>query len=693
MLCSQKSPGKLCRGFFILLFVFCGYSVSAQDQHEIDSLEKALPTVTIDTSRTALLNDLSALIIDIDPAKALRYAEEALKLAESTKRQKDIATSLHNMGNAHYNLAEFKLALFYYLKAFHIQEMIGNKRGILTASGSIGNVFLDMRQPDQALKYFQQALVISRELNNIRGIASCMVSIGTVYSEKKDFKNSLDYTFQALKLFDEIGYKEASATCLNNIADTYHQLKDYPKAMFYVTKAYETYKEAGNVYGMALALNNLGDFYGSTGDPAKALEYYERGLEQAQLIGAGDRMVAAYKGISKSYKKMGRFKEALDINEKFQIMNDSIYNTTNSKQIAEMQTRYETEKKAKEIDLLTKDKKIQEDELDRQRLISWSMAIGGILVLFLALLAIRANIQKRKANKQLEEKNNKIELAYSIIEDQHKDITDSIRYAERLQSAILPTSAFNSIFGDNAFVLYKPKDIVSGDFYWIETSGGQGPSTGSGTGSSGETQQILFAAVDCTGHGVPGAFMSIVGHNLLKQAVKERGKTIPAEILNELNEDLSDTLRQKEDESTVKDGMDMALCALSKNRSGEHSLQFAGANNPLWIARASDLSVMEEIKGDKFPVGIFIGETLNKFSNHTLSLKTGDTIYIFTDGYADQFGGDKGKKFKYKQLQQLLLSINSKPMKEQREILDRTVNSWRGNLEQVDDILIIGVRV
>ncbi|OFY84496.1 MAG: hypothetical protein A3F72_13895 [Bacteroidetes bacterium RIFCSPLOWO2_12_FULL_35_15] len=653
----------------------------AQDQHEIDSLQKVLPSITIDSSRIQVLNQLSEQIVDIDPAKSINYASEALKIAEKTKLKKLEAKALNNIGNGHYNLAEYKVALFYYIKALNIQESLGNKKGILSSSGSIGNVFLDLHEPDKAYTYFKQSLAISKELNSKRGIASSLIAIGTVFSDKKDYKKSLEYCFQAVKLFEEMDNKEAVATCYNNIADSYLNLKDYSKALFYINKAYDKYSEIGNIYGMALALNNLGDFYRSTGNAEKAIEYYNRGLEQAKKIGANDRILAAYKGISASYKKMGNFKKALDNFELYQKMNDSIYNTENSKQIAEMQARFETEKKAKEIDLLTKDKKIKEDELTQQRIISWSIGIGGFLVLLLAILAIRGYIQKRKVYNELGIKNKKIETAYNIIEDQHKDIKDSIRYAQRLQEAILPTAAFNSTFKDNAFVFYKPKDIVSGDFYWIEEV------------KINNSTQILFAAVDCTGHGVPGAFMSIVGHNLLNQAVNEHHKIKPSDILNELNIGLSETLRQTQEDSAVKDGMDIALCSLKKNNSNSFTLQFAGANNPVWIVRSKQIPELIEIKGDKFPIGIFVGEELHLFNNHEVELFPGDTVYIFTDGFADQFGGAKGKKFKYKPLQELIISIQEKSMKQQQQILSRTLNDWKGDLEQVDDILVIGIKI
>jgi tetratricopeptide (TPR) repeat protein len=379
---------------FILLFFTSGSS--AQDQHTIDSLQKLLPTITIDSTKINVLNDLSSEVVDIDPTKSINYATEALRLAETLKLKKGAAKALHNIGNGHYNLAEYKIALSYYIRALNIQEAIGNKKGILSSSGAIGNVFLDLDQPDEAFKYFKQALAISKELNSKSGMAASLVAIGHVYSDKEDFKQALEYIFQSVKLFEEIGNKEAVGTCYNNIADAYQHLKEPAKAMYYVNKAYDQYHEVGNVYGMALALNNIGNFYQQTGNQEKALEYFKRGLEQAQKIGANERILSAYEGISKTYKALGRYKEALAINELHQQMNDSIYNTESSKQIAEMQARFDTEKKAKEIDILTKDKKLKEEELLKQRLISWSMAIGGCLLLLLALLAIRGYIQKRK---------------------------------------------------------------------------------------------------------------------------------------------------------------------------------------------------------------------------------------------------------------------------------------------------------
>ncbi|MCW3105063.1 MAG: hypothetical protein JWO09_3503 [Bacteroidetes bacterium] len=273
--------------------------------------------------------------------------------------------------------------------------------------------------------------------------------------------------------------------------------------------------------------------------------------------------------------------------------------------------------------------------------------------------------------KELLEEKEKLQIAYSEIDEKNKDITDSIHYAKRIQEAILPADSTIKQLLPESFVFYKPKDIVSGDFYWLEQWG----------------PQTLIAAVDCTGHGVPGAFMSIVAHNILTQTVNVLGLAKPALILNETNSQLSKKLNQDPEEATVRDGMDIALCAINYKKS---TMEFAGANNPLWIIRKGQVI---EINGDKFPIGAFVGEELQRFTNHEWEIQRGDCIYIFTDGFADQFGGPKGKKFKYKQFQELLLSIHEKPMAEQKEILRKTNDDWQGELEQVDDVLVIGIRI
>jgi ligand-binding sensor domain-containing protein/serine phosphatase RsbU (regulator of sigma subunit) len=295
----------------------------------------------------------------------------------------------------------------------------------------------------------------------------------------------------------------------------------------------------------------------------------------------------------------------------------------------------------------------------------------GILFTYIKLRERKLRHEKKILEDKVNERTAEVLEKNKELDEINKDITASIRYAKRIQDAILPPDDYVRKHLPETFILFKPKDIVSGDFYWMEE----------------KQDTVIFAAVDCTGHGVPGAFMSIVGHNLLDRVVGEQNITQPARILDELNRSISDTLRQTDlEDNTVRDGMDIALCSFNKKTG---VLEFAGAYNPLWLLRNGEIV---EVKANKFPIGNSRAGDTNRFTNHQIPLQKGDTIYIFSDGYSDQFGGPNGKKFKASALKQLLLGATHLSMAEQKKLLNRTIEDWRGNHEQVDDILVIGVR-
>ena len=270
---------------------------------------------------------------------------------------------------------------------------------------------------------------------------------------------------------------------------------------------------------------------------------------------------------------------------------------------------------------------------------------------------------------ELVEKQKEVEEQNEKISELYEEVTDSIKYAKGLQEAILPPDNFVKESMPHAFILYKPKDIVSGDFYWVEE----------------KNDKVYFAAVDCTGHGVPGAFMSIVGYNALNEALRVSDN--PGGILDGLNKGISKTLHNNAMGSTTKDGMDLALCSYDKKT---RVLEYAGAYNPLYLIRNGEV---EQLKADKFAIGSYYEDPDQKYTNHVLQLEKNDYIYIFSDGYADQFGGPKGKKFMYKRFRDYLLSLNGKSMREQKQFLDTTLEQWRGPLEQIDDVLVIGMHI
>jgi serine phosphatase RsbU (regulator of sigma subunit) len=268
-----------------------------------------------------------------------------------------------------------------------------------------------------------------------------------------------------------------------------------------------------------------------------------------------------------------------------------------------------------------------------------------------------------RQKEEIQKKNVELEILY-------KQVTDSILYAKRIQEAILPPDDMIKSWLPHSFVLFRPKDIVSGDFYWFYK----------------RDQIIYFSSIDCTGHGVPGAFMSLVGHNILKDIVTNTNLVKPAEMLNKMREMVMNTLNANSDENRAKDGMDMTLCALHTNTL---ELEYAAAYNPLYLVRNGELT---EYAANKFPIGAFIGDK-KEFDNHVIQLQKGDTIYLFSDGYADQFGGPKGKKFMVGNFRKLLLKTSEKPFSVQKQILETSLNEWQGTQEQVDDVLVLGVKI
>ncbi len=344
--------------------------------------------------------------------------------------------------------------------------------------------------------------------------------------------------------------------------------------------------------------------------------------------------------------------------------------------IAEVNSKYEAAAREKEIALLEEEKQLT-DEGIQERTEELETVKSTMIWLILELLVffvmifyiVRSNIARNRLNKAITAQKEEIELQHSELEEKNREITDSISYAKRIQSAILPPKRLVKEHLENSFILYIPKDIVAGDFYWMETI----------------DNVVYFAAADCTGHGVPGAMVSVICVNGLNRCVREFGLREPGKILDKTRELVIKEIEKSEEE--VKDGMDISLCALN-TKSNE--LIWAGAHNPLWIVRENATEI-EEIKADKQPIGKYGIET--PFTTHRIQLNQGDTIYTFSDGYPDQFGGERGKKYKSGKFKSTLVAMSQKPIDQQHDLLEKEFESWRGSLEQIDDVCVIGVKV
>jgi serine phosphatase RsbU (regulator of sigma subunit) len=589
----------------------------------------------------------------------------------------------------------------------------------------IGNIYGAQGNNKLSLEYQFKSLKIREELNDKDGISGCYNNIGVIYMELLEYDKALEYQQKSLKLKQEIGDKKGTSSNLGNIGSIYYQYGNYPLAMEYQQKAYEIRKELNNKKGIAMSLIDIGNIYEKEGKYAESVQSLLGAVKTAKEVGYKVALKSAYLGLSSVYEKLDSTKNALTYYKLFTAVKDSIFNKENSSKLIEMQARFDSERKEKEIALLTKSHEIQslqtkhqmyeiarqkmetehrkkeielkskelqgekikneaknkeiaiqEAEVKNQRMMRNSIGGGLLFVCVLAILLIVGLRQKHKANKSLEIKNNEIAEAYQIIEtnrnqiaEKNKNITDSINYAKRIQQAILPSKEEMDKSFKNYFILYKPKDIVSGDFYF----------------HAKRDDKVVVAVADCTGHGVPGAFMSMIGNDLLNHIIIENGITRPAEILNQLNKGVKKALKQESLASETRDGMDIAICLI--DAKAKH-VEFAGAVRSLYYSSNG----IQKIAGDATSIGGFTKEDY-QFTNHELNLAVGDSLYIFTDGYVDQFGGEKGKKFMTKNLRNLLSEICSRDMDEQSRLLDKTLVAWKGDNEQVDDILVMGIQL
>jgi serine phosphatase RsbU (regulator of sigma subunit) len=716
---------KSSKTYFFLIFLFSFSVAAAQKNPKTDSLLFAAKSVKNDSVRANIYNKIASHYLHARPDSAKFYLAKAFSAAYSKNILTELSQYYSMTGALNYWDGKTDTANAYYLKALAIDEKYKLKSNIIadhihlskvcSSKGNIDKaldhlfkglelakkagdreqeadclfsiaVLYDREDaPLKAITFCENAIVIQKEINDSAGMAYSYHRMGLAYEGIKKYDEALKFLELSYEIRKRIGAKAQFGASLNGIGLVYMDKGEFQNALVKFYDAYKFWSEANDKEGVVIATGNLGELSLKMHDNENALKYLLQSYKLADEIHALSFEKGSARAISEIYYQKKEYKTAYDYFTRFSNLRDTLFSDENASRMVQMQSKYESEQKEQKILLLTKETELQQNENSRKRVILNAFYVGGILLLILIFMAIlnirqkqKTNLKLRSANSEIELKNSRLTEVYHELEQnrdevagKNKEITDSIKYAKRLQEAILPGNDFITKLFPESFILYKPKDIVSGDFYWFEQWGGK----------------KLFAAVDCTGHGVPGAFMSIVGYNQLSQAVNESGLSKPNLILNALNKGITKALKQTLEGSAVKDGMDIALCSFDETTS---ILEYAGAYNSLWLIRNGKFT---EVKADKKPIGVFIGEELQMFTNHEIKLEKGDLVYVFTDGYADQFGGPKGKKFKYKHLQQLVIENSGLPMNEQQKILDATLEEWRGMLEQVDDILMIGVKV
>ena len=648
---------------YLLVFIFvCLTGMLSAQNNIMDSLLLALKTSKEDTNKVNLLYQLSEECETQDDI--LIYAQQSLLLAEKLGYKKGIANALNNLGYVYDDQGQIEKALEYYTNSLKIQEEIGNKEGIAAALTNVASIYNGQLQREKALEYNLRALKIHRETGNKLGISNCLNNIGSISTLMGEKDKALEYYLQALEIQKGINDKNGMAFSLMNIGSNYGKQGNTKLAIEFYLKAIAIWKEINNPRAMARCLDGLGAIYLQIKDYKSAEEYCTRALRLADSVGYPVVISRSSELLSEIYSAQGKYKQAFEMHVLFKNMTDSIRNEETQKASLKKQMQYEFEKK-EAMTLAEQERKdvLALEEAQRQKIILWSALAGlFIVIVFTGFVLNRWSITRRQ-KKIIEEQ--KI-----LVERKNFHITDSINYARRIQNAILPKEDFLKKLFEDYFIFFKPKEIVSGDFYWAYSKG----------------DKIFFALVDCTGHGVPGAFMSMIGNTLLNEIVNEQGVEKPDEILNHLKQGVIHALQQSDAMGMQQDGMEIGLCVFDKKKN---ILSFSGAYNSLFHFRNG---IFTEYAGDKQTIGFERGKN-DPFTKHIIEVEKGDSIYIFSDGFPDQKGGINGKKYYYKPFQQLLVSIHHLPMKEQEAILNRTLIEWQGDIEQIDDILVIGVRI
>lgn len=607
------------------------------------------------------------------------------------------AVILNNIGVVYRRLDELSKATDYHLRALKIAEEINDQKSVSVSTNSLGNIFLTQGNYQEALNYFQKALQQERESKNMLGVAINLNNIGAVFNQQHVYNKAIDYYTQSLNVNKLIGNRKGISICLNSLGETYLMKKTYQKAIEMYENALDINIQLGDRIYTSESYINLGGVFTIIGKYAEAEENIKKGLEIALNIGSKFLIETAYLKYSELFEKKGNYKKSLEMFKLSKELSDSIFNDSKITTIARLKTIYETEKSEKEIQSQRLQLTIKNKQILKEKALK-VIFIGGFAVMILvSLLLYRNYILKKKANvvltnynrdisekngilmmqkeeimsqrDQIEEKNRVVNKAYDLIKNKNKNIIENIRYAFQIQNALLPPVKKINEYFPKSFIMYKPRDIVSGDFYW----------------ATYKNNRLIVTTADCTGHGVSGAFMSILGISALNEIVNEKGIVRTDQILNSLRERIIFSMQQEDKFWEAKDGIDMTIFSFD---FAKRKVMFSGANTSAMLIRNDEVSML---KGDKMPVSIFLD--IIPFSTTEIDIHPNDAFYLYSDGYHHQFGGLYGKKFSIRQFNNLLLKIHHLEPEDQLAKLEETFRKWRSRNEQVDDILIMGLTI
>ncbi len=693
----MKCPGKV---LFVLLTALFQLNVSSGST--LDSLKLVLRNCREDTLKVDILISICKSEIRQLPDSAIIHGNEALKLSEILNYSKGEAKAYKYIGMGYYFLGNYTETINFWQQSLVKYEALNDKVGVSNILSNLGALYANQGDDVKALDFHLRSLKAAEDSKDTLRIVTSLINIGVIYlNNPKTQETALRYNLSALPLSEKLGNNDALGTSAVNLGEIYFRKGSYDTALFYYEKSLDAFRKS-NSGNVPYTLTNIGKVYMKRGDFHKAIEFQKEGYEIARksdaklemtatllglagtffeegnivsaiktfseardiakVIGAKNELKQAYKGLADSYSKLSDYRNAFRYQSLLTDIKDTLYTAANDKKIQSLQFNYELEKRENQINLLTKDKELQKVIIKKQRFTQITFIIGFVIAILVAVQAYRNYRRKVKTNELLARQKNEIEV-------QNKNLTVSINYAERIQSAMFPSDCNLPPQLFEYFILFRPLDIVSGDYYWFKN----------------HKNNIFIAAADCTGHGIPAAFMSILGLTFLNEIVNNTDKLHAHEVLIRLRDHIIRTLHQKNNNKSTRDGMEMALFKVDMEN---HNLQFSGARRPLYMIRDKKLT---EFPGDRMPLGIY-DDVKSQFTKTEVIFKKDDIVYLFSDGYVDQLGGPDRKTFKTKNFKELLLNNCHLPMNEQKMVLEKTLDEWRSGIEQIDDILVIGIK-
>lgn len=683
---------------FICFYLFLSVFAWAQSK---ESLEEELENAEQDSTKIRVSLQLAKKWQNEQTSRSIFYAQNAFDLAQKREDRLAVSEATQILGQAHRTEGNYEKAMYFLLQKLHNAEKLKDLPQEVDVLVDIGTLYRIQKNKEKAIENYEKSLELAEKIKYLKGKANGLHNYGNLYYPMKEYDKALNLYKQAYEVRKTIDDKMGMAMSLNNIAKVYEKEAQPQEALKIYLEIQSFLIENDNQEFYAVLLDNIGDVYVRLKEFEKAKKYFDESLRIGEKLNAKIIISDAYESYSNLSLEKSDYQEALLFYKQHFDMNEQIIGEKQANKLNNMQAEYELNKKQLEIDLLNKDRKI--DRLVVQGISIFAfILLGFVAVVFRNYQRIRSlnqdlgdrNMEINMQKEELETQAENLKYSNQEIQKQNTNIMASINYAKRIQHAILPLEENIRQSLEDFFVLWKPKNIVSGDFYWFYSfpvGSDQGQVNSKEPNSTLTTDHLplttILAAVDCTGHGVPGAFMSMIGSQLLNEIVIERQIWQSNRILEEMNRSIFRILNQQD--SNVHDGMDIALCVINKK---EQKIQFSGAMNNLYYVQNENFGI---IKGDKHSLG---GKQLRDkifFTAHDLKIENEIMIYLCSDGYQDQFGGKEDTKFGVKRFRELLFQISSKPLEVQKQILEETIETWilPSQQELIDDVLVIGVRI